>query len=449
MKKVGDIYLGGKAVFKFEGASQNGATPTRTTMTEAEGVQIVPKKNEIANWGGGNDYPTKFLKELRKNGTASGALRVLKSVHYGAGLVLKKNEKDAEGLRQQSVVPISQEPEINTFFKRNQMPRVWVELISDLEVFSMAYPEFILSKDRKKIVSVHRLKTAWSRKEQYDAKQGFPPKIYYNANWDIYGHKNNDHTGKTYVIPSWFTAEEVRAYCIKKNIWKFCMPIAYPTSDEGYYNKTDWHAVFHNGWFDVSNSIAKFKKALFENQINVKYVVYIDHKYLERTHGDNWNRMKPKEQEQVRDDLIKKIDEHMTGSESAGRSIFSPTYPGDDSKLVDALRIEPIKNEIKDGSYLPDASAANSEILFAMGVDPSLIGHGVPGGKLGAGSGSDKREAFTILQTLFASRRLTTLQVWDLLQDYNGWDPNLEATFENVVLTTLDKNPMGKESTLS
>ena len=444
MKKIGDVYLGGKAVFKF-----GNAAPTRTTVTEDDALFVEPKKGEVAKWGADNDYPQKFLKELRKNGTASGALRVLKSVHYGAGLVLKKTEKDEQGNRAQKVVPLAQEKVIHTFFKRNQMPRVWTELISDLETFSMAFPEFILSKDRKQITSVHRLKASWIRKEQYTAAQGFPTKLFYNAKWTATLNKKDKNTGTTHVIPSWFTADEVREYCKKKNIWKFCMPIAYPTADEGYYNKTDWHAVFHNGWFEVSNSIAKFKKSLFENQINVKYVVYIDDQYFEKTYADTWHKMKPEEQEKIKTDLITKIDEHMSGSESAGRSLYSPSYTDGTGKPIDGLRIEPIKNEIKDGSYLPDASAANSEILFALGVDPSLIGHGVPGGKLGAGSGSDKREAFTILQTLFASRRLTTLQVWDLLQDYNGWDSDLEATFENVVLTTLDKNPMGKESTLS
>jgi hypothetical protein len=35
----------------------------------------------------------------------------------------------------------------------------------------------------------------------------------------------------------------------------------------------------------------------------------------------------------------------------------------------------------KDGSYLPEAEAANSEVLLGSWVDPS-IGAGIPGGKL-------------------------------------------------------------------
>jgi hypothetical protein len=107
-----------------------------------------------------------------------------------------------------------------------------------------------------------------------------------------------------------------------------------------------------------------------------------------------------------------------------------------------------VENKLKDGSYLPEASAANSEIMFAMGVDPSIVGAGIPGGKMNTGSGSDKREAFSILTSLFKTKREISLEPWQLLRDYNGWDEELEAEFANTKLTTLDANPMGVETTI-
>ncbi len=65
---------------------------------------------------------------------------------------------------------------------------------------------------------------------------------------------------------------------------------------------------------------------------------------------------------------------------------------------------------------------------------------------MGSGSGSDKRVAFNIMSSLFKTKRDTTLQIWDLLKDWNGWDSELHAAFENIELTTLDKNPNGKQS---
>lgn len=60
-------------------------------------------------------------------------------------------------------------------------------------------------------------------------------------------------------------------------------------------------------------------------------------------------------------------------------------------------------------------------VMHEKGTDPNLMGVGIPGGKLNSGSGSDKREAFSILNALFKSKRETTLEVWRMIRDYNAW----------------------------
>jgi len=102
----------------------------------------------------------------------------------------------------------------------------------------------------------------------------------------------------------------------------------------------------------------------------------------------------------IREDLIDGINESLVGNNNAAKSIQSMMFMDDKGVQVSALKITSVDDKLKDGIYLPEAEAANSEILFAIGVDPSLIGAGIPGGKLGAGSGSDKNAAFNILQAL-------------------------------------------------
>ena len=46
------------------------------------------------------------------------------------------------------------------------------------------------------------------------------------------------------------------------------------------------------------------------------------------------------------------------------------------------------------------------------------------------------------------TKRETTLDVWRLLRDYNGWPANLEGGFANTSLTTLDANPTGTETVM-
>ena len=120
-------------------------------------------------------------------------------------------------------------------------------------------------------------------------------------------------------------------------------------------------------------------------------------------------------------------------------------YKDDNGNPLPGLKITAVDNKLKDGAYLQDTSAGNQEILTAIGVDPSLIGAGIPGGKLGAGSGSDKREAWFILSALMKTNRDTTLEPFEFIQEYNGWDQQLIGGFEDTVLITLDKNPTGTQ----
>lgn len=116
------------------------------------------------------------------------------------------------------------------------------------------------------------------------------------------------------------------------------------------------------------------------------------------------------------------------------------------NKLPD-WEIIALDDKLKDGAYIPDAEKGNSEILASMLVDPTLLGQsGIAGA--GAGSGSDKREAYTILNALLNTDRDTTLDVWYFVRDFNGWDPSLELGFRQVTLTTLDKNPTGAQKTM-
>jgi hypothetical protein len=433
------VYFGRSSVI-FSGKTSAPVAPTTVKVKEESGKF---EKGKIAPWGSDNRYPQKFLDQLKLNGAASGGLSLLKAIHYGNGVTFFKNEKDENGKRTKQVQFLEDYEEIFSFWKRNKMPKFFTSTISDLETFSMAFPEYIISKDFQKITHVRRKKTAWCRRELINPSTGISEQVYLNANWEG-TETNNEYTSKIHCMDPFWTADEIREYCKKKRIYKFVIPTHYTMTDETYYNKTSWHAVYHNGWMEVSNSIPKYKKYLFENQINIKYVVYISDQYFADEYGDDWEEYDVAKKKKIKEELITAIDEHLSGNESAGRTLFSKKIRDANGDFIKAIEIEPIDNLLKDGSFLPDASAANSEINYSQGVDSTLVGSGTPGGNMGAGSGSDKRIAFVILSALFKTKRETTLEIWEFLKEFNGWDEALQATFENMVLTTLDKNPTGQ-----
>jgi hypothetical protein len=431
--------LGSKAAFTF---GKNTKDSTTSVKIKNEGA------SEIARWGDDNQFPQNYLKELRKNGTALSALRVLKATHYGQGFHLYLPEINENGKNDKRLVSLLDYPEINTFFNSNKINRFWTETIADEETFYIAFPEFILSKDFNKIVSLRRQPAPKIRFEQMNEKTGLIEHCYMSHNWTTNTNLKDDYVAKIPVIDSYWSADQIKEYCRKKKIYKFVMPVFYPFMDETYYPCADHHAVYHNGWMQVANSIPEYKQKLFENQIHIKYMVHISEEYFKRTYQGDWENFKPEERLKIRKKLTEAIDEHLSGNKNAGKSIQSVTYKDHLGNWVKGIEVQAIDDKLKDGAYLPEATAANSEISYAFGVDPSIVGAGIPGGKMNTGSGSDKREAFSILTSLFKTKRETTLDIWRLLRDYNGWDPRLEGGFANTSLTTLDANPTGTETVM-
>jgi hypothetical protein len=137
----------------------------------------------------------------------------------------------------------------------------------------------------------------------------------------------------------------------------------------------------------------------------------------------------------------------LSGNKAGGRSLISPIFE-ENGKFVEGIKVVPIDDKLKDGSYLPDASAANSEILFAIGVNPAIIGAGTPGASNLGGSGSNIREAYTVLSASLVPKRIYVSDDWLFWRAFNNWDKSLIGMFSGVNLTTLDKNPNGQENVI-
>ena len=121
------------------------------------------------------------------------------------------------------------------------------------------------------------------------------------------------------------------------------------------------------------------------------------------------------------------------------------------NKYEPLIDIQTIDNAVKLGKdFIPDSQEATGHILFATGMDPSIVGVSTPGGKMGAGSGSDKREALTIYQTKLWNPRNKSLEWLEFVRDYNGWNPNYKFGFIDLDASqTLDENPNGKQNKIS
>jgi len=403
-------------------------------------------QDEIVPWGSDNLYPQNFyLKKYLKNGAAVGGLGLLKAAINGNGFHLFKKVRP-EGSREIIIEEqlIEDFPEIELFLAENNLDKMFFEKISDQAMWQMSITEHVLSWTQEEIVRVKRLKMAHCRFAPMDTS-GTIPFVYVNTDWSANDKK---FTVKIpFIDTEAMTALEIKEYCKAKKIYNFATSSVQPLIDESYYIKTDWHAVDRNGWMDVANSVPELKQAIFENQLHFKHLIYVSDYYFENYYKEQWDEYDAEKRQELREKLAAAIDEHMSGNKAGGRSLTSPVFE-ENGKIVKGIEVVPLENKLKDGSYLPDASAANSEILWAMGVNPAIIGAGTPGGSNLGGSGSNIREAYTVLSANQVPKRVYVLDDWKLWQQYNGWDKSLIGSFPGVNLTTLDKNPSGQENTI-
>lgn len=394
-------------------------------------------QEEIVPWGSDNLYPQTFYKKFLENEASVGGAGTIISSLYGTGFSLMKWDDATETSKP---VNIHKYPDIREFTRLSNFNRFWYETVTDHSLFGVAFTENILSKDKNTIARVKRLQTANCRYGVQNKKTGIVTKVFFNSDWET---ANKDYTiGFPYMHQD-MTAEEIKELCKEKNLERFVTSSAVPLITESYYPQPWWHASFRSGWVDYVNGIPELKVAIAENQLHIKYIVYVSDFYFESFYKDEWDDFDADKRQKMREDLADLIDDHLAGNKAGGRSIVSPVFD-EQGKFVKGIEVVPIKDELKDGSMLTDASVGNSVILFAWGVDPTIVGAGVPGGSNLSGSGSDKREAYTILCANGTPRRHIIFEPWNRAQQFNEWDPTLDAVFPNINLTTLDKNPDGQ-----
>lgn len=435
MKKIDSntYIIGRSAVFFDKKAPRHSSVLSKKDAGDSNGY---------ASWGDDNLAPQEFFRKFIKIDAAVGGLDVLTSAHYGTGFKLYMetfSDQSSGGLKE---VSVSDFPEINQFFKRTRWQVFMSEIVYDYEAYNIAFPEFLLSPDKNSIISVKRHQAAHCRIAVPNEKTGVSDTVFINKDWGNYDAK---YTAEVPMFSPDVYWEELKEYCKAKNTDRFVIPVTGILNTEKMYPQVGWHSSFRNMWADVVLSVPEFKKFMFENQINVKYLVYVADDFFSHKYGQSsWLDFDDTTKERLRVELVNKIDEHMSGNQSSGRSLVSPFFRDANGTLIKGIEIVPIDDKIKDGNFLPDAASGNSQILFSMGVDPCLLGAGIPGGKSLSGSGSDKREAYTILCSRMPVRRIRTLEIFDRIRDWNGWDQTLSGNFPNINLTTLDKNPDGQ-----
>lgn len=394
-----------------------------------------------ADWGATNNLPQELIDALSKSTVAASALQFkIKSI-YGKGVVPVRVSMDDNG---KETITRVDDPAILEFFKKNDIRKFLREMITDYVWFGNVFPEVILNKRGNRIVRIYSNEAAYCRWGKIDQSSGRIEKCYVSANWPT---PRKEEVVEVAVADPYDPIASIQ----NGSAYKYILPVSCPSPGKSYYQNASWHGAYTNGWIDVANEIPRFKKALFKNQLSIKYHIKIPYEYWERKFKEKGDKLSPEEQKAIINTELAALNDFLRGSDNAAKSFISHfgTDPVTKKELA-GWSIEAIDDKMKEGKWLPDSAAANSEILFAMQVDPSLFGVGMPGGAYSgsAGSGSDKRESFLIQTALLQTDRDTILEPLHIVRDFNGWDSDIEFRFIDSILTTLDKGK-GTEKVLS
>lgn len=214
-----------------------------------------------------------------------------------------------------------------------------------------------------------------------------------------------------------------------------------PALRENYYANARWHSIINSNWLQLANDIPNWKTAIMKNQMTLKYHVQVDDGYWAMKFEDQWGDFSAQEKFEKKKIEYGLINTYLTGVENAGKGFFSVKYMDADGKEVQGIKIDRLDDKVQSGAYIEDSQEANSHILYSLGFDGRLIGS-TPAKALGAGSGSDIREAWNILITVGKPKQDKILEPLNFSSAYNGWKGKngkpLKFWFKNYYIQTLD-----------
>jgi hypothetical protein len=420
----GVIQKGDYAILGAAGAFVSPASSLKNDASKDFGV--APKEissQPYSPWGDNNLFPQEVLADLEKNSVALRALDKRKRVHFGRGVMAYREITGADGKTERTPVT---DPEVVEFFRVNQINKRWIDLINSLEVFANAWPEFILNKGKDKINKVYIKDPAYCRLAKMDeeCKIKF---LYYSAQWEYTPSVESD---VVVPIPVYDPSKyDGRSY----KDGQFVYPVFYRGFNKSYYHLAIWNSVRANKWMDIANKVPVLKSSIMKNQMTIKYHIIIPDDYFSKRYPSP--DFTVEQREAKRTEVLDDMNKFLADVENSGKAFVTfAFYSKIKEDYLSGWEIKVIDNKLQDSAYLPDSQAANSEILFAIGVDPCLIGAGTPGGSLGAGSGSDKREAYWMLNADMGPDRQVSLEPLYFIRDFNGWDPDIQ--FDYIVVDT-------------
>lgn len=429
-------YLPGSgSVVSVVGGGAQSIAPTPTAFSDVD----TSASHQL--WGPNDDWAVIAREKIEASTTAYPLIAQKVSLMFGKGATYYKEIRTADGITHD----FSPQPAIDEFFLNNDIDYFLLERLMDYKTGGNLWCEFILNNVYTNVASINHLEGEFCRFGPVNSDNGKIENILFKSRWDKSGddpatipflHKKNFSRDEALLIGE-----------IGKG--RFSMHSALPSPGNTLYAVPPHAALFkEDGWLDFANNIPKLMHAINKNGMLLKYHIQIPSNYWSDKFPE-WDNMDMTERSKIQSTEFDLMDSFLKGTKNAGSSFISHFKVDPSSgKSYDGWKIEELSDPIKKDQFLTSVQEADNQTARSIGMDSSMSNIQPQGGKMGAGSGSDKRVGMTNMVTMSYMDQYVILEPLRRVQAINGWDPAIKFIFINDVPTTLNEDKSGVKSTL-
>lgn len=399
---------------------------------------------KVAVWGKANKFPQVAAETISGTSVLNTGLKFLRSLTIGQGIfaceVTGYDEKGNEQL-----APIN-EREVDSFVNSRMVRRYLEKASRDYFKYGTAFPE-LLPNDKGEIVAINALNALYTRLTLPDEFGN--SKAIVTGDWPLNAPLRTNKYQVMDVLTDCDPEGQFERMQLKKKVVKpFIYPLRDSWSNNELYSEPVWLPAYYLGWIDIAHLVPKFLKKAYENQTTWKWHVQIPYSYWE--HKYPVDEYTPEQRKEKIQKFMNSIEQNLCGAENAEKPLFTHYAVNEaNGRVEEEWKITALDNKYKGGENLVTSAAANSEILFALMVNPNVFGAGMPGGTYaGNQGGSNIREAFLVNIANAWIDRQCLLDPIQLMIQQRFNDKNIQLRFRNTILTTLDTGA-GTTKTLS
>lgn len=390
-------------------------------------------KHKVVAWGQGNQFPQWAAKLIRETTVLNTGLQYLLFLMMGQGVfgcrVVGVNEDGSEKLE-----PID-DPKLTSFLESRIARKFMERVLRDYLKFGNGAVQFVPSLDLRKMEMLNPINSLWYRYTEPDAFGSMNAIV--SGYWPV-----TPHDDQYQVVPVLREVDPEGHAEILKMAGKMDRGFIYPVRDswsnEEIYGEPRWWPAWVAGWVDIAHLIPAYLKKAYKNQTTWKWHVQIPYSFWDKKFPENSFKT-PDERKAAINKYMDSIEANLLGPNNAEKPLFTNYAVNEmNGRIEEEWKIKPLENKYAGNENLVTSSAANSEILFALMVNPNVMGAGMPGGAYAMNQGgSNIREAFLVNIANAWKDRQALLDPLELYIRMNGL-PDCQLRYRSTILTTLD-----------